>query len=256
LRATGPERKRPVGRHGPFGTLIAARPGGTIGDPAASCEEDAMAEAAQWRLTGDWFDVCRCRVPCGCTFAQPPDEEQCDGVLAWHIREGHYGDVRLDGLNVAAVGSFRGNIWAGDTKLTMGMFIDERADEAQREALETIFAGHAGGWPAGFAELVGEQRGVERARIDIEIADDLARWRVEVPGRVRGSAEALTGPTSPSPDARVQVLNAPGAEVGPGQVATYATATEDEVDAFGFRWSWPGRSSKHFPFDWSGPDGA
>jgi hypothetical protein len=54
----------------------------------------------------------------------------------------------------------------------------------------------------------------------------------------------------------VQVHNAPGAEVGPGQIATWATAEEDEVEAFGFKWSWPGRSSKHFPFDWSGPDEA
>ena len=46
------------------------------------------------------------------------------------------------------------------------------------------------------------------------------------------------------------------AEVGPGQIATWATAKEDEVEAFGFKWSWPGRSSKHFPFDWSGPDEA
>jgi hypothetical protein len=46
-----------------------------------------MADVPRWRLTGDWFDVCRCRVPCGCTFAQAPDEGQCDGILAWHVRE-------------------------------------------------------------------------------------------------------------------------------------------------------------------------
>jgi hypothetical protein len=72
---------------------------------------------------------------------------------------------------------------------------------------------------------------------------------------VRGSAEALAGPTSPE-GARVEVRNAPGAEVGPGQVATWGVATADEVDVFGFKWDWAGRSSKHFPFDWSGPDEA
>jgi hypothetical protein len=56
-----------------------------------------MAEVPSWRLTGDWFDVCRCRVPCGCTFAQAPDDGQCDGILAWHVREGSYGDVELAG---------------------------------------------------------------------------------------------------------------------------------------------------------------
>ena len=214
-----------------------------------------MPESERWRLTGEWFDVCRCRVPCGCTFAQAPDEGQCDSILAWQIREGHYGDVTLDGLNLVAVASFEGNIWAG-AKAALGFFVDERADDRQREALQTIFGGQAGGWPAGFAELIGDMRGWETAPVDIDIADDLARWRVEVPGKASGSAEALSGPTSPSEGARVQVHNAPGAEVGPGQVATYATAAQDDVEAFGFKWSWPGRSSKHFPFDWSGPDGA
>lgn len=213
-----------------------------------------MPEIPRWQLSGDWFDVCRCRVPCGCTFAQPPDEGVCDGILAWHVRDGNYGDVALDGLNVVAVASFEGNIWAG-AKAAMGFFIDEHADDRQRDALQVIFGGQAGGWPGGFAELIGEMRGVEFAPIDFEIADDLANWRVEVPGKARGSAEALTGPTTPE-GARVQVHNAPGAEVGPGQVATWATANEDEVDAFGFKWSWPGRSSKHFTFAWSGPDEA
>jgi hypothetical protein len=31
-------------------------------------------------------------------------------VLAWHIREGHYGDVQLDGLSLIAVAAFEGNI--------------------------------------------------------------------------------------------------------------------------------------------------
>ncbi len=212
-----------------------------------------MADVAEWRLTGDWFDVCRCRVPCGCTFAQAPDEGECDGILAWHVLEGHYGDVSLDGLNVAAVASFEGNIWAGEAKPVMGMFIDERAGESQRQALQTIFGGEAGGWPAGFAAMIDEIRGIEYVPIEIEIAEDLANWRVEVPGKAKGSAEALVGPTSPE-GSRVEVHNAPGAEVGPGQVATWATASEDEVECFGFKWSWPGRSSKHFPFDWSGPD--
>jgi hypothetical protein len=191
-----------------------------------------------------------------CVYLRPgTGRGAVDGILAWHVREGSYGDVELDGLNVVAVGSFEGNIWTGEAKPSMGFFIDERADERQREALQAIFGGEAGGWPGGFDELIDEVLGIEFAPIDFEIADDLARWRVEVPGKARGSAEALTGPTAPE-GARVQVHNAPGAEVGPGQVPTWATAKEDEVNAFGFQWSWPGRSSKHFPFDWSGPDEA
>jgi hypothetical protein len=212
-----------------------------------------MAAVSQWRLSGDWFDVCKCTVPCPCTFAQAPSEGDCEGVLAWHIREGRYGDVTLDGLNVVALGAFDGNIWAGETKVTIGMYLDERADDAQRDALQTIFGGQAGGWPGEFGSLIGEVRGVEYAPIDFEVADDLAYWRVEIPGKVEARAEALTGPTT-GQGQRVQLHNAPGAEVGPGQIATWGTATADRADGFGFSWDWAGRSSKHFPFEWSGPD--
>jgi len=51
----------------------------------------------------------------------------------------------------------------------------------------------------------------------------------------------------------VQLLNAPGSEVGPGGAATWGRAVDNKVDAMGFNWDWKGRSSKHIPFDWSGP---
>jgi len=212
-----------------------------------------MADIPDWRVAGDWFDVCKCGIPCPCTFAQAPTYGDCEGILAWHIREGHFGDTRLDGLNVIGVGSFVGNVWAGETKVTMGMYLDERADDAQREALQTIFGGHAGGWPGEFASLIGEVRGLEYAPIEFEIADDLAYWRAAVPGKVDARAEALTGPTSP-PGTRVQVHNPPGAEVGPGQIATWGRATVARAETFGYDFDWAGRSSKHFPFDWAGPD--
>ena len=143
-----------------------------------------MADVQQWQLRGDWFDVCKCTIPCPCTFVQAPSEGDCEGVLVWHVREGHYGDVSLEGLNMLALGSFEGNIWDNEVKATMGMFVDERADEAQREALQIIFSGQAGGWPGEFAESIGEVRGIEYAPIEFEIADDLAWWRAAIPGKV------------------------------------------------------------------------
>lgn len=211
-----------------------------------------MSEIPEWRVSGDWFDVCKCLIPCPCTFAQAPSSGDCDGVLAYHIRKGRYGSVSLDNLSLLGVARFVGNIWSGETKAAMGLFIDERADEAQRTALQMIWSGQAGGFPAVFATLIGEMRGMEYAPIHFEIADDLASWSAEVPGRVSARAEALTGPMTP-PGKRVQTLNAPGSEMGPGTVATWGRALADKVDAFGFRWEWGGRSSKHIPFDWSGP---
>jgi hypothetical protein len=216
-------------------------------------EPNAASDVPQWHMVGDWFDVCRCDIPCPCEFAQAPTDNYCEGVLAWHIREGHYGDVRLDGLNLIGVGAFEGNIWAGEASGAFGWFIDERADERQRQALQMIFGGQAGSWPAAFAEVVGEIRGIEFVPIEFELADDLAYWRAEIPGMVEASAEALTGPTTPEGQ-RVQLLNPPGSEVGPsGTVATWGRATADRAEGFGFKWEWDGKSSKHLPFEWSGP---
>jgi hypothetical protein len=172
-----------------------------------------MADIPRWKLDGDWFDVCKCNIPCPCEFAQ--------------TRAG--------------------------AKASMAMFIDERANAKQREALQTIFGGQAGGWPGQFAQNIAEVRGMEFAPIEFEVAGDLATWRAAIPGKVEAKAEALTGPTT-SPGQRVQTINPPGSEIDPGAnvVATWGTATVDRADAFGFKWNRSGQSSKHIPFSWNG----
>lgn len=211
-----------------------------------------MADVPNWWMKGDWFDACSCNLPCPCGFAQAPTNNHCEGVMAYHIREGAYGDVRVDGFNVVTLVAFDGNAWAHESKVSIGIFMDERADRAQREALQTVFSGQAGGWMGIFAELVGEVLGLEFIPIELEVAGDLAHWRVEIPGKVTAVAVALTGPTTPA-GARVQLHNAPGSEVGPGQIMTWGKTVENKVEGFGLQWSLPGQSSKHIPFDWTGP---
>src|SRR5262249_34037828 len=76
--------------------------------PGRNLEGDVMTAPAaeKWHLRGDWFDACKCAIPCPCTFAQPPTYGDCDGVLLWHVRAGNYGDIALDGLNVVMIGSY------------------------------------------------------------------------------------------------------------------------------------------------------
>jgi hypothetical protein len=208
----------------------------------------------KWSLLGDWFDVCKCNIPCPCTFAQTPSYGDCDGVLVYHIKKGQYGEISLDKLNVLALSYFKGNIWSGNTKADIAVFFDERANKEQRNALNMIFTGKAGGFMAEFAKLIGEVRGIEFALINFEVADDLAYWSAEIPGKVMAKGEALTGPMTPR-GKRVQTINAPGSEVGPGTVTTWGTAVIDEVNVPDVRYQWKrsGRSSKHITFNWSGP---
>jgi hypothetical protein len=218
-----------------------------------------MSQIQKWSVKGRWFDVCRCAVPCPCSWAQPPDDDFCDGSLLWHIDEGHYGGTRLDGLNMAMVIAFKGNFWGKDEKegprdMKNALFVDARADDDQRGALQSIFGGQAGGWPQMMSKALAkaEMKGFEVATIDLDIAPDLSSWRAEVPGKLRAAASALFGPTS---NGKVpEIRNLPGAETGPGGVATWGKVTADTVDAFGFQWDRAGKSSKLIAFEWSGPD--
>jgi hypothetical protein len=71
----------------------------------------------QWKASGDWFDVCKCNIPCPCEFAQTPTYGDCDGVLAYHIKNGQYGELPLDGLNVLALHTLREIFGRGRQKL-------------------------------------------------------------------------------------------------------------------------------------------
>jgi hypothetical protein len=152
---------------------------------------------SDWKVSGDWFDVCKCNIPCPCEFAQTPTYGDCDAVLAYHIKNGIYGQTTLDGLNMIALGYFKGNIWTGETKFDCAFYFDERANEEQHKALKMIFSGKAGGFMAEFAKLIGEVKGMDYAPIKFDIADDLSYWSAEIPGKILTKAEALSGPTTP-----------------------------------------------------------
>lgn len=207
-----------------------------------------------WRIAGDWFDVCSCNIPCPCTFAQPPTGNVCDVVFAYKIQGGHFGETSLDGLKVVIIAGFTGNVWAGD-KLDAGVFFDAAANPAQREALQLIFTGQAGGWMTQFFPVVRTVKGVEFADIAIEVDASLEHWSVEIPDVLRAGGAALTGPTA-DPTKRVQTFNAPGSEVGPTEAAvTWGRSFESRWQAFGFSQDIDaGQNSKHIPFEWSGPD--
>ena len=72
-----------------------------------------MTTVPRWQAKGDWFNVCKCSIPCPCEFAQPPTFGDCDGILVWHIREGTYGGVGLGGFSVLALAAFPGQYLGG-----------------------------------------------------------------------------------------------------------------------------------------------
>ncbi len=69
--------------------------------------------------------------------------------MAMEITEGHFGDVRLDGLRVAGVYRWPGAVHEG--KGTYQVVVDERASEEQIEALFKIMGGEEQEPTTGFA---------------------------------------------------------------------------------------------------------
>jgi hypothetical protein len=67
---------------------------------ASTTTASTQEKIPKWRISGDWFDVCKCNIPCPCEFAQTPTYEECDGILAYNIKKGNYGQTALDGLNI------------------------------------------------------------------------------------------------------------------------------------------------------------
>jgi hypothetical protein len=178
----------------------------------------------------------------------------CNYVLFWHIREGHFGNVVLNDLSVTAVGNFEGNLWDFEARGCTGVIIDERANDAQVDAISEIFGGQVGGWPAEFAKCFAEPEtflGAERAPISFEIAPDQSSWGVDIPRMVKAWSKALSGPTS-TPGEPPRMSSPPGSEVGPGQIFTWGKTINCKVTAFGLDYEWTISSSKHAPFEWSG----
>ncbi len=100
-------------------------------------------ERVQWSFEADYFQACSCDYGCPCEFEAPPTQGFCEGVGAYRINQGSYGSVPLDGLGLGLYVRFPEAMHLGNGSL--GLFIDERADALQREALVQIASGQQGG---------------------------------------------------------------------------------------------------------------
>lgn len=104
-----------------------------------------MADGTKWEIEADYLQACSCDYGCPCEFEAPPTQGFCEGMGAWQINSGRYGDVSLNGLGLAFSSRWPEAIHLGNGNAIV--FIDEKANEQQREALTQIASGQAGGMP-------------------------------------------------------------------------------------------------------------
>src|SRR5438270_7666183 len=168
----------------------------TRGMPPARYSACALngSDPMSWRIRGTYFESCNCEAICPCRRINGAPGGRstygvCMGVLSWLIEDGVAGGIDLSGMPVALACRYSddepGSPW------TWLLYLDARASEEQREALEDIFTGRLGGdaerhfpWAWKTSELVGV-RPVE-ITVDHTRRRQRLRMRAHISVRIRG----------------------------------------------------------------------
>ncbi|MBS9402626.1 DUF1326 domain-containing protein [Halomonas sp. TRM85114] len=198
----------------------------------------------QWNIKGEYLESCSCRGACPCVYLGSPTEGDCSALVGWHINAGRYGDIGLDELNVAVALSSPGAMAEGNWKVVL--YLDQRADERQQEALGTIFGGQAGGHPAVLASLISEVRGVERLPISYGIEG--GRRHLALGETAEADITALEGLDG----GEITITNHPLA-VAPGQTLVVASSKALRHQAHGIDIDLSERTAFYSPFAYTGP---
>jgi len=139
-----------------------------------------MAAQNKWRITGQYFESCNCELLCPCLLSHAqarPTEGHCDVVLATHIDQGDYDEIDLSGLNAVQALTTPGPMAQGNGALEL--YLDARANAAQRAGLEAIFSGSAGGPPLLIAAMIAHRLPSQVATIDFTGSGNRFTLRIE-----------------------------------------------------------------------------
>ena len=204
--------------------------------------------AVQWNLSGDYFENCNCSVICPCLISTSkpltsrPTEGVCDVAMVFHIDSGKYGDVALNGLNVALAIHTPGKM--ADGNWTVAAYIDSRADDKQTEALGAIFTGAAGGPVSLLAPLVGQVLGPKKVTITYQISGKTRS--AEIPNILHMSVDPL-----PTGHPSGEMWASAGHPFSPDKLALASGAKGNTFTDHGMRWDNSGRNGHYAPIRWS-----
>jgi len=202
--------------------------------------------ATAWQIQGQYYENCNCDFLCPCVpgqMAVKPTKGSCTFAMAFQIERGRYGDVPLDGLGFVVVGVTPGAMANGNW--SVGVVVDDNANQEQRDAITGIASGAAGGPMAALAGLVGKFLGVESAPIAFQ--RDKASWSVDASSKIHLAGRAATGL---NPDAAPMQLSSTGHPAS--DTFTLARASGSRVAALGVSWADAsgGNNAQYAPFAW------
>jgi len=199
---------------------------------------------ADWRLKGTVVVACNCDYGCPCNFNALPSKGKCEGGWIWHVEDGSFGDTSLDGLTFSVLVNWPGAIHEGNGEGLI--LVDERADEAQREAIETLVSGEVGGPWGILAWTWPNVHGPKPVPFDVELNG--IESRVKAGDSLEVESTAIKNPVT-------------GAEVHPGAVlpeglvfkrGDFGASKVFRVQD-GISWDHSGQYTAVAPFEYAGP---
>jgi hypothetical protein len=207
-----------------------------------------MATAqTSWNIAGDYFENCNCKVVCPCLFSlnapltSQPTEGACEVAFAFHINNGRFGSVSLDGLNVAMIARTPGPMANGDW--SVALYVDERGDEQQRQALQAIFSGSAGGPLSTLAPLISTMLGAKAVPITFNVSGK--RRSVEIPNIMHMAVQP-----APSLDLANEIWARNAHPFAPEVAMAVGDANSTWSD-FGMSWDNSGRNGHYATINWA-----
>jgi hypothetical protein len=195
-----------------------------------------------WELKGTVIVACNCDYGCPCNFNALPTTGKCEGTWTWHVERGTVGETSLDDLNFTVCVNWPGAIHEGNGEALI--LVDERADEDQRNAIETLVGGDVGGPWGVLAWTWPTIHGPKPAPYDLHL--DGVKTRVKAGDSYEVVSETIKNPVS-------------GAEVRPGAVlpegivfkeADFGSSTAFRVSD-GIAYEHPGKYTAVGPFEYS-----
>lgn len=150
----------------------------------------AQKTGTDWRIVGECIVSCNCDWGCPCQFDALPTHGRCEGWGAYVIEEGHFGEIRLDGLKACHVMWWPGPMHEGNGNLQL--IIDDSASTEQRTAMAAIYsADHGGGLFQIFEAVCPNRNDPITAPITLEINREGRRGRLQIPGMAECTIEPI-----------------------------------------------------------------
>ena len=192
-----------------------------------------------WNITANMIEFCSCRAMCPCWLGPEtkPDEGWCAGAIVYDVEQGSIDGTDVGGCKAVLAAEWPGNFFGGQGKARL--YVDAKANDAQRRALEEVFTGKKGGLFEGLmGAVVTQWLPTRTAPIDIQRGNGLS---ISV-----GQFGKAT--ITPYKDAKVQGTAAQGA---------FQSSSMELGSSKGTRWSdpdlrsWEGDSATIHSVRWS-----